>query len=82
MGESEVFNKLVKELDPIERKQLLEKLEFSQTYEAEPMIRKAPEEEMDLYMEEIFRFHYHGYLGVMGGRKFFMNKKELCSLIV
>lgn len=58
MGESEVFDKLVKELDPIERKQLLEKLEFSQTYEAEPMIRKASEEEMDLEKE----FYSLGFL--------------------
>ena len=51
MKESEVFEKLVRELGPVERKELLEKLTPVETVAAEPLIRKEPEEEIDLEKE-------------------------------
>ena len=51
MGESEVFGKLVRELDPVERKALLEKLTPKKAVQAEPLIRKEPEEDYDLEKE-------------------------------
>lgn len=51
MENSEVFERLVKELDPIERKELLEKLTPDKEIEAEPMIRKESEADFDLEKE-------------------------------
>ena len=51
MGESKVFDRLVKELDPIERKELLEKLEPKEVFVVEPMIKHVEEEDIDLEKE-------------------------------
>ena len=51
MENSEVFDRLVKELDPIERRDLLKKLEPEKSVIAEPMIDKEMEPEIDLEKE-------------------------------
>ena len=51
MERSEVFDRLVKELDPIERKELLDKLTPDKIIEAEPMIRKEKDQDVDLEKE-------------------------------
>jgi len=51
MEKSEVFERLVKELDPIERKELLDKLTPDEVIEAEPMLDKELETEIDLEKE-------------------------------
>ncbi len=51
MEGSEVFDKLVRELDPIERKALLDKLTPDEVFESEPLVRKEHEIEIDLEKE-------------------------------
>ncbi|MBI9106909.1 MAG: hypothetical protein JEZ04_09200 [Spirochaetales bacterium] len=51
MDESGTFEKLVRELDPVERQELLKKLTPAEIVSAEPLIRKEPEQEIDLEKE-------------------------------
>ena len=51
MSESEVFDRLVRELDPLERKELLDKLTPNATIVSEPMIKKEAAVEIDLEKE-------------------------------
>ncbi len=51
MSDSEIFDRLVKELDPLERKELLDKLAPNKVIVSEPMLEKESEKEFDLEKE-------------------------------